>query len=453
MKKNKSKFWFFNFVFALATTPLALVSCIVPKTQQKEEENKSQAPQESQAKKEEGKWSKEIKLYLSTAWWDDKDQEENKIDNFINLFTKEFNKLKNAIPKTKNYPDVKFVFHSVEDNQVKIQQIAQKTADFAIVPSGNLAEYMLKRRKDYPNKKDDILPLLQTLTNGFIERASIARLSNRSFEKVHFKDLDINERYQDGTIVDPLRLMFSRYYRDDATNARANYFQHYFKNHPFKSWTDEEKQWTGARYNVFYGDNQENVDFYRGMVLLYGTDEEIKAITKAWDDKDWQTFRSFGISYRKNTSHGAFLLQEQLFKQHFNLADNTFTTLKEEMLKYPDDFTKADAATFATTGKKINLDDALAWAWTHNNGDGTKFSQEPNHSYSLLTVTNPLKYDIGIFRSDINKDQATLIASTFKVLGANKDPYGPKVGYNGYKIIEDEDFLEVYKKTYPDKFK
>ncbi|CRH25633.1 High affinity transport system protein p37 precursor [Chlamydia trachomatis] len=67
-----------------------------------------------------------------------------------------------------------------------------------------------------------------------------------------------------------------------------------------------------------------------------------------------------------------------------------------------------------------------------------------------LIVTNPIPYDVGVFRKSVNQLEQNLIVQTFINLAKNKqDTYGPLLGYNGYKKIDNfqKEIVEVYEKA------
>lgn len=56
------------------------------------------------------------------------------------------------------------------------------------------------------------------------------------------------------------------------------------------------------------------VDFYRGCVIIWGDEQTLKGIKDAWNNKDWNAFRNYGIMFGKETSASKYKLQEALLK-------------------------------------------------------------------------------------------------------------------------------------------
>lgn len=275
------------------------------------------------------------------------------------------------------------------------------------------------------NFYNDSNPLIQTLTTPFVF------------------DTDMNKRYFDGSLNDPLRIIA----KDMQTVSFGTNYEH-----PHSTWTDLDYQWNGIRYDKFYSKNNELVNGYRGMILLSGKKEVIETAKDYWDKKDWNNFRNLGIIVGNKESIGNYKLQELLIKQHFSL-ENTWTLASDE-LKNPDKYNYDEYGT-ELIGKNekfiISFTDEASFAWTHRNKNTTGYTPIENSVIEILTVTNPSIYDIGTFSKYIDNELMNLMSQAIiKTYENNDNLYGEGLGYNGYKLINDfnSEVLNHYKNTF-----
>ncbi|UVD81699.1 hypothetical protein NV226_00040 [Mycoplasma iguanae] len=339
----------------------------------------------------EGQWQTKVTMSLNQAWWDDKDSNQNKIDEFIKIFKTEFQKLKNQNPEWSKLPDVEFsIINNTEDN-LTLQNVQNNKSDFAIISS----THALNANPENRTSKAVQLKL-QTLTKAF--------------------------NFDDGTESDPFKI--------------AQNMQELFDKKPFEEWELTTEQWSGSTWNFLY-DTKKTVDFYRGQISIVGTEEIRKEIKAAWNAKDWNKFRNFGILHIENLK-----LFEKTLKEHFN---NSFTSLEADKLQNPDKYSKGYLKDIGQkSGFAISLDNEAPFAWEKNkNVDAQetdkKFTTKTGEKIDFLTVTDKHLYDIGIFKKNFNSLQADLIVQTFINLAKNQqDIYGPNVGYNGYKKYVDQ---------------
>lgn len=329
---------------------------------------------------------------------------------YINLLQEEFDKNKKNT-KYENI-EIKLKLKILNNNQAKIDSILNGIADFCYLPSSLIINNNLQKK---------ISPYIQTYTTSF-------KFDSTFSEYIH------------GMSDDPLR--------EIANNMQNLSFGNNYS-FPFKNWKDQKGEqpnydWNGNRYNYFY--NQEKlVDFYRGMIVLSGPDEKINKAIEYWEKKDWNSFRNLGIILGDANSYGSFKLQENLISNHFNLKNFSFQ--KDMMLnsnKYITDLVGGEKI-----GKNenfiISFLDEGSFAWTHNFSNINHFNPINNWKIKILTVTNPMKYDIGCFRLNIDKELLNLVS--YSIINLHNDIYGPTVGYNGYKIIENFN-KEVYDQIY-----
>ncbi|QJB70976.1 ABC transporter thiamine pyrophosphate-binding lipoprotein p37/Cypl [Mycoplasma sp. 1654_15] len=360
-------------------------------------------------------WDKTITIGISQAWLNKKQGDafpnKEKIGSFLQNFKAEFDRLKNADENAKNYPDVNFIVSPVQDSTILLTnlQTDNKNLDFGISASGKLVEFL----KTNP---DVVTPALETTTNSF------------TFDK------EKEKFYVDGSETDPLVKI-------------AKEINKIFVDTPYANWTDEDHKWNGSVYQTLY-DPSVQANFYRGMIWIKGDETTRTNIKKAWNEKNWETFRNYGILHGKDNSSSKFKLEETILKNHFQ---GKFTTLNEDRTAHPDKYKLKSADTL---GEQENFHIAFSeegsFAWTHNKAETKPFLTKDNEKIEALIVTNPISYDIGIFRKSVNKLEQDLIVQTFINLAKNKqDTYGPLLGYNGYKKINNfqRDIVEVYEKA------
>lgn len=355
-------------------------------------------------------WDTNLSVNINTSWWGDQTLQQDFINEFTKNFSEEFENIKQNNEQTKNLPKVNIQFKPFADLTQSLQSLQSQSDDFSFVSHGIYSALYKKNAIDLP------IPILQTQTRAFKNDTNI--------------NYDFNQ----------LKLI-------------AKNFNDVFNDIPYNQWSNklEDKQkWNGSIYQFLYEDINQKVDFYRGMIMIEGTEQEKEKIKQAWNNKDWNAFKNFGIIHGKTSEFGSFKMQEFLLKKHFNLSENTFTTLSEEIQKYPNKFSNKQGYTLGQDSQyKIAFDDAVSYAWTKNDNDKTKYTSKNNEgSIEIFIVTEPLLYDLGIVRSKLPKIQQDMIQKTFINLSEkNKDLYGPLIGYNGYKPARTaEEIKSIYEK-------
>ncbi|MGX9339248.1 ABC transporter thiamine pyrophosphate-binding lipoprotein p37/Cypl [Mycoplasma sp. 1890] len=274
------------------------------------------------------------------------------------------------------------------------------------------------------NNDQNIIPILQTMTRAF------------KFDK------NFNDSYSDGSNTDKLRIIAAK-------------LQKLFNKKSYTAWTDEEYSWNGNIYEYFYAKNNELVEYYRGIIMIQGTNEEREQIKKAWDNKDWNTFRNFGIVTGKESSGSKYILQEALFKKHFNLENNKFNSFAEDKIKNIEKYTQGEAKNIANGSLKkyhIVFDEMASFAYRNNKRGKFYTPDDENVKIEFLTATDPLKYNVVVVnKDDFNTEQINYLKNIIIDLWRkNEDDYGPTVGFNGYKIINDVDkeVIQPYNKIF-----
>lgn len=335
----------------------------------------------------------------------------NGIDNqtakqYVKLIQDEYNK-----KFTNNQIAIRAI--NLNNNQAKLNRLLNNSAAFVFLNSKSVIDNKLYESHTVK---------LQTLTKQFV-------FSNST------------DRYINGTESDPLRITAR------AMNELS------FDKKPFNEWTDEEFKWNKTAYEAFY--SSELTPTYRGMILLGGSKDNIEKAKKAWNDKDWKSFKDLGIITGNNNSAGVYLLQEKLLKKHFNKQDNTFTTLAEEKLKEPNKFGLDEYGTSLigkTNQYTIGFSDEGSFVWTHNDKSNNHFYiKDENSAIEALIVTETSFYDLGVFNKALDKNLVNELSKIMYELSVQtKDTYLHGLGYYGLSEIKDinQELLIPYQTTW-----
>lgn len=336
----------------------------------------------------------------------------NKLNfKFFDNIIKEYNNLL----KNNNLSNVKkYNISYKNDNNDLAQELIKGSATLASITSS-----LFYRNKEH------LSPLLQTLTYAF------------KF------DLDGNKYYSSNNNGDDLIKI-------------AKEAQKMFETKKFNNWGHSEYEWDGSKFNYFY--SKDLIDFYRGNIMMWGNKSTIERIKKAWVEKDWNTFRNFGIMTGKENSASKYLLQEQLFKKHFNLPNNKFTSFALDRQKNPNKY-KTDKAKNLSKGENKNyhivFDELGSFAYTNNKKNNKQLDyyscENPEDKIEFLTVTNPIKYNVLATSNSLSQKKRELLAKAIYNIWKNGyDDYGKTVGFNGYKIIKNyyKEVIEPYKRVF-----
>ncbi|AWX69330.1 ABC transporter thiamine pyrophosphate-binding lipoprotein p37/Cypl [[Mycoplasma] anseris] len=342
---------------------------------------------------------KVINFAINKPWYGENN------DFFFQTIANEYNKIKDQdLTKIEIKPDF------VEANASILDSLKKGSSDVAILTSALYENSSVSDKSKYK-------PFIQTTTTSFV------------FDQEY-------STYVNGSNEDPLIKI--------AKEAEKT-----FNLKPFLEWNDEEYQWNGSLYKKFY--NESNlVSYYRGAIWIWGTKSELIAIKNAWDNKDWNAFRNFGILLSDETSGSKYQIQEKLFQKHFNKPDQLFQSFAFDKLKHNDKYKigKAkDMGKGANVHFHIVFDELGSFAYTHNYK--LKNNQKEMRDYyrpsaentfvEMLTVTDPIEYNKFVASNKLStKEIEFLQKAILKVWKDGKDSYGPTVGFNGYKIIKVE---------------
>lgn len=364
-----------------------------------------------------GNQNKTLNLYLSYRV-NDKISEQD-----FNLFINSWNTKLNQLNKESNIENYNFKIIFNDESNIKSNALKNGSADFAILP---LSEVFNQQNKNTLIKYAD--PLIQTLTDAFVF------------------DTHENDVYIDGNFINDPLIKIAKEMQNQS-----------FSKQNYNLWNDKDFLWNGIRYDIFYQkDNNNNyqlTNHYRGMIVLCGDDNQINIAKKAWENKDWNTFRNLGIIHGNENSDGNFKLQELLLKKHFNNKDNTFTTLLEDKKNHQDkyEYDEYGIKLIGKTNKVISFTDEASFAWTHNKIEsGYKSQNETNKKIEILTVTDPGYYDVGFFSKKINKVLQQNFVDSFIETTRLYKQFGDSYGYNGFVKINNfqTEVVDKYYKTF-----
>ncbi|QMT98711.1 DNA repair protein [Mycoplasma tullyi] len=228
------------------------------------------------------------------------------------------------------------------------------------------------------------------------------------------------------------------FYEAGTLDKRAEEISKIFNEIPYRNWTDENRMWDGNKYEFFYGPENDLISFYRGMILIGGDEETLTKIKEAWMQKNWNAFSSYGIGGGRMSSNGRYIYPLNLLKKHF--GDKDLTIPNYQSVRGREIGTNPNV--------HIVFDDMNSFAWTQNkNANVPNYTFNPkddNTKVEILSLTDPALYDIGVFNKRLPEDVMNAVSEgVVELAQRNQDPYGPTVGYNGYRVIKNVN-NEVY---------
>ncbi|WP_406617501.1 ABC transporter thiamine pyrophosphate-binding lipoprotein p37/Cypl [Mycoplasmopsis adleri] len=200
------------------------------------------------------------------------------------------------------------------------------------------------------------------------------------------------------------------------------------------------KDYINSTYEWCYEPNK-TVGWQRGSIWIMGTDEELAKIKEAWNTRNYEEFRKFGIIMGKEDSGSKYLLPQALFRKQFNkyFANSSFS---EELnnAQLSSYYTKSLKAKDMGKQKsyKIAFDNEMAFAYTKS--DGKKYvvnqKENPGAKLEILTVTDAIPYNIGVASKNIKQDILNAILDGFKeTVKLNKNFVGVAYGFNDYAAV------------------
>ncbi|MBN0919593.1 ABC transporter thiamine pyrophosphate-binding lipoprotein p37/Cypl [[Mycoplasma] gypis] len=418
MKINKKtlKTFLFSSVSLLAL-PFVAAQCDV---EQEHSDTKSQSPSADEIRKN---WDTNINIRYSWAndGWKDKEPE------FLDLLKSRFKELKDQNELTKDLPDVNFSLNSLGDSDAVVDILKSNNTDYDVVFTNflNISEE-IKNQSDFSNFKLPFIVSTQTL-------------------KFNWTGEKNNEVYTNGLENDPLRQIANR---ENEKQLATEQFGEY----PTWNSKDPKYKWDGSKYEAFYKEPQDVTLFYRGAILISGTDEERNEIIKAWDSKDFDKFISFGLAIGSTTSGGKYKYPIGLLSKHFNKPINEIKEffsdkIKQQSIKV---IQKGAKTALGHNGIHIAFDDEGSFNWTERKNGLFSPDNFPNEKIRVLTVTNPAPYDVAFGRIGLNATEGTLIAQALASLSLTENTFGIYTGYNKFISGSKEllkDILDVQQYT------
>ncbi|MGZ9761862.1 ABC transporter thiamine pyrophosphate-binding lipoprotein p37/Cypl [Mycoplasma sp. 394] len=333
------------------------------------------------------------------------DQYKSKLENSLN----------DELKALKSNVKVEVIFRGQEDYKATFDDLTKGTSDFAFISAG-----YLQSNKAKVGELGFKLGI-QTLTRQFN-----GDITYDFTTKAH-------GHYTDGLDDDDLRKIAKN--EDTLFHAK-----------PRSQWDDKNNgyNWDGQIYQSLYNAKTDLVPYQRGSIVLIGTDDIRSKIKQAWNSKNWNEFIKYGIVTGKNTSGGKYLLQQALLKKHFGASFKPLATVASET---PDNILiggKIKEMNNPNEAKKhIFFDDETSWAWTkYKPHDAYEINQStrPNEKLEEFIVTEVLPYNVGVFGPYVSSDAINQVTAAFVNLYKNdKDIFGPTVGFNGYRKIDNPD--------------
>lgn len=381
-------------------------------------------------------WDKEITL--KNYWTNEGFIGTDKEKAFINKLNADFKALKDADPKLKNLPDVTFKIATGVDYGTLLSDLKtdKKDSDIGFLPYHSFANSLLNKNLDGNNLKANFAPKLigQTATLKFIWSG------------------DDNNHYTTGDANDKLRVA--------ANDENVEQFQAFGE---FPSWTDDNASlaFDGSKYKAFYKNN-ELTYVYHGAIYIAGTKAQRDAIIAAWDSKNWDAFKAYGIIFKKPSSGGSYKYQTALLAKHFgkNLDELRASLEKENNTLVTKGKSAASNLGKGTdsTRRNIGFSDEGEFNWTpkswgediykpsgYNPNEANNFNSETNDVVRVFTLTNPAPYDVILGRAGLDEDQARLIKTVLNDLSLSENTFGIYTGYNKFERITANEFKNFVK--------
>ena len=331
---------------------------------------------------------------------------------FSNLLAKKYKEIIKNNSQFKNLnSNIIFKFKKINDkNQILTDLITNKknNLDLGILSYGLFAN-KIKEKKDLEKFEPQFIA--QTKTYKFIW------------------DTINNPHYYNGLKNDKLRKL--------AELQNNEYFDKYGE---FKNWySNINLNWDGSKYKNFYNEN-ETTEFYRGNILISGNEAIINQITKAWEQKDWETFKSFGIIHDKNTSGSKFKFQLNLLSKHFNISYQKLI----EFFNSQDNKQHILGKAKKILGKEnyyIAFSEEGIFNWTKSKKDSNDFNpNNQQHKIRVLTTTENAPYDALLARSKMSKELISSLKKLFNSIETKENDFGIYTGYNQFLSGDNELF-------------
>ncbi|MGX9394373.1 ABC transporter thiamine pyrophosphate-binding lipoprotein p37/Cypl [Mycoplasma sp. 392] len=330
---------------------------------------------------------------------------------FFKQIEQKYNELKKLNDKTKDLPDIKIKVNIISDDRTLF--------DSALVHKNNISittsNFLLQRASLTDYQVNLVKPFLQTLTLA------------PKYDSEGFFWVDNAKALQQSVMQ-----------RNELLTKK-----------PFNEWKNDEYQYKNGIYQSFY-DLKTKIPYYRGDILIVGSPETRSMIKTAWNEKDWQTFRSFNIALGESSSSSKYKFVELLFQKHFNLKKNQFDSFAIQKQKASSNFFTYPKGSGAKDMKSmpevhIFLAEEGEWAYHNSQKEPTLYTPaKTDEQVEILTTTDPILFNVVVANKYMSDDVISLLQNAIL---SSKDDWGYWVGINGYEKTNADKITEFYKKA------
>ncbi|UUD37144.1 High affinity transport system protein p37 precursor [Mycoplasmopsis californica] len=380
------------------------------------------------ANDENGEWDSEITI--KNEWINYGFQGTKLESDFLVFLGDRFNEIKNANPKTRNKPNVSFVFETNADSTSMFLELEadNKKQDVAILNYGNFAT-------DFQDINTNSM-WQKNLKFKLVAQTSTLKFSWNGTDNVY---------YESGLDNDPLRKL--------AEDNNIKWFKETGLEYP--EWQEHSNivPFDGSKYTSFYSNDKELTYVYSGAIYIAGNKKQRDEIITDWNNKDFDRFISHNLVFENNHQAGTYKYQAAILARHFGKS------IKEinEILNNPDknnNYVIRGLPASKTLGKTANGQIArIGFAhegelnWTRDEGDQKLFCPDGflrNKDYDdpsnavirVLCMTNPAPYDVVLARKNFNDEQLKILTQTLTSLSLEENIYGIYTGYNKFQKID-----------------
>lgn len=348
--------------------------------------------------------TEEIKIKMEGIKYADKEK--------LDAYTKEFNQVFNMRMKAANFNQKVVSFHDSSDESATIREVNSNKFQVAFPGAWRYYQEYLN------NKNKNVVAFMQTKTRAFKTKDGLV--------------------YNDQSLYDPSK-------SNNFATLQAQYETELFNSEGgYVNWSDKSMGgFVDYKFLNMY-EKDKYVDHQRGCIWIFGTNEERNLIKKAWNDKDWETFYKKGIYYGSNDSASKYHLPQALLKKQFNLDRNfTLDSFASLNSKY---FTKGKAKELGKNNSSlyhIAFDNENSFAYTNHEDNALEnrdfYVKDKNKAYEILTLTDPIPYNVAIANNSLSKYVLEFLAKTYIELADKNNNYvGNLWGLNHYSEIKDE---------------
>ncbi|UUD35539.1 hypothetical protein NPA07_01545 [Mycoplasmopsis caviae] len=344
-------------------------------------------------------------------------------DKFLELLTKRFKEFQQKDETLRKLPSVSFELkRRYQDNQLynDLKANNSENVDLGIV-SYSLFSSSLKNDEDYNN----LLPI-------------IAQTSTLKFKWYDGASVDDFAYYVDGKSNDKLRKLADK--QNDTQ----------FKKYEYPEWYkyESELKWDGSKYKLFHDEN-DTAFTKHSAILISGDDAKRGEIISAWENKNWDKFKSFGLIYEDKQTDKKYKYHYVLLAWHFNKSieqisrdiksRTNLNVLKVGNMKY------GFNVSVNNKSYHIGFDEAGAFSWTKSEKNSKNYvaANYPKSHIRNLIYTNPVPNDLVISRNGLDIKQKKLLIKALTSLSIDENIFGHYTGYNRFHELSFENFKRM----------